>query len=97
MDCCLFLHDGVHVCLAMRQPAANAQVRDGLFNISRKMVGEDGAAEAMLQLEAFWRKVGCFGSQCVLTMIQQNASIPMVGRPRLQGGGWGAEKLWPSR
>lgn len=44
------------------------QVRDGLYNICKKIVGDDGALQCMLQLEAFRRKEGCFGSQRALSM-----------------------------
>jgi hypothetical protein len=43
-------------------------VRDGLFNICLKNLGDEGAGEAMLQLEAFRRKEGCFSSLCALAM-----------------------------
>ena len=60
-----------YICIGMRQPAPSAQVRDGLFNICLKMLGNEGAAEAMLQVEAFRRKEGCFGSQRALTMASR--------------------------
>ena len=59
------------MCIAMPQPAPDAQVRDGLFNICLKMLGEEDAGEAMLQLEAFRRKEGCFGSRRALTMVSR--------------------------
>lgn len=59
------------MCIAMQQPAPDAQVRDGLFRICLKMLGEEAAGEAMLQLEAFRRKEGCFGSQRALTMVSR--------------------------
>ena len=55
----------------MRQPAPDAQVRDGLFRICLKTLGEEAAGEAMLQLEAFPRREGCFGSQHALTMVSR--------------------------
>ena len=79
----------------LANPAADAQVRNGLFRICKKILGEAGAIEAMLQLEAFRRREGCFGSERALTMVSQDASIPMVGRQRLRGGGWGAENCGP--
>ena len=48
--------------------ATDVQVRDGLFNICVKMLGEDGAMECMLQLEAFRRREGCFGSPRALAL-----------------------------
>ena len=48
--------------------ATCAQVRDGLFNISKKILGEDAAIQCMLQLEAFRRREGCFGSKRAVTM-----------------------------
>jgi hypothetical protein len=43
-------------------------VREGPFNVCKKILGEDGAIQCMLQLEAFRRKEGCFGSQHALSM-----------------------------
>ena len=52
-------------------PAADAQVRNGLFRTCKKILGEAGAIEAMLQLEAFRRREGCFGSERALSMFNQ--------------------------
>jgi hypothetical protein len=55
----------------LANPAAHAQVRNGLFRICKKILGEAGAIEAMLQLEAFRRREGCFGSERALSMFNQ--------------------------
>ena len=47
------------------------QVRDGLFRICQKIVGEEQAIDCMLQLEAFKRKEGCFGSVRALAMANK--------------------------
>ena len=51
--------------------ASNAQVRDGLFRICKKILGEAAAIKAMLQLEAFRRRESCFGSERALSMFDQ--------------------------
>ena len=51
--------------------AADAQVREGLFIICKKIVGEEGAIQCMLQLEALRRREGCFGSQRALAMYKE--------------------------
>ena len=43
-------------------------MRNGLYNICVKIVGEKKAVECMLQPEAFRRREGCFGSQRALQM-----------------------------
>ena len=47
------------------------QVKDGLFRICQKIVGEEQAIDCMLQLEAFKRKEGCFGSVLTLAMADK--------------------------
>ena len=58
-------------CYDPTNPAVDAQVRNGLFRICKKILGGAGAIEAMLQLEAFWRRKGCFGSERALSMFKQ--------------------------
>lgn len=50
---------------------AAAQVREGLFTICKKIVGEEKAIQCMLQLEAFRRREGCFGSQRAQLMYKE--------------------------
>ena len=46
-------------------------MRNGLFNTAKKMLGADAAVECMLQLEAFRRRDGCFGSERALAMASR--------------------------
>ena len=46
-------------------------MRDGLYRICEKILGEEGAVECSLQLEAFRRKEGCFGSHRALTLASR--------------------------
>ena len=55
----------------LANPAADAQVRIGLFRICKKILGEAGAIKAMLQLDAIRRREGCFGSEPALSMFNQ--------------------------
>ena len=44
------------------------QVRNELFKSCVKLVGDEGAIQCVLQLEAFRRREGCFGSPRALAM-----------------------------
>lgn len=41
---------------SLAKPAAAVQVRDGLYRICKKILGEEGAIKGSMQLEAFRRK-----------------------------------------